>query len=313
MAMSTNDVCKIVTDKIIAEMEKGIIPWEKPWFAPGGFNGAFNRITKRPYSLLNQLLLGEPGEYASMKQWNELGGKIRKGEKANMVVFWKAYYKDVKAAETNEENNGTESGKKRVPFFVLRYYNVFHINQVEGVEPLDIKSEEEKLGEKLKPIKQAEHIMKAYTAHEKIHLSRGRSDQAYYAPITDKIVLPALKQFKTSEAFYETAFHEMTHSTGHKTRLNRFEDNSVAAFGSEDYSKEELVAEIGSASMANMLGIATEKTERNNAAYIQSWLRKLKDDVKFIVSAAGKAEKAVNYILNAVKAEDDSEPAIPFC
>lgn len=291
MALSTNDVCRMVTERVIKEMEKGIIPWEKPWFATEGLTGAFNRVTKRPYSLLNQMLLGEPGEYATMKQWNNLGGKIRKGEHPKMVVFWKAYYKEV---EVKNDDAGTVE-KKSKPFFVLRYYNVFHISQVDGVKPLDIESEEEKRD--LKPIDKAEHIMKSYVANAGLKLTRGRSDRAYYSPMLDKVVLPALKQFRTKEDFYDTAFHEMTHSTGHVTRLNRFENNECAAFGTETYSKEELIAEIGGAALANIAGTATEKTERNNTAYIQGWLRKLKDDVKFIVTAAGKAEKAVDYIL----------------
>lgn len=304
MAMSTNDVCKMVTDRVIAELEKGVIPWEKPWFSPKGLNGAFNRITKRPYSLLNQLILGEPGEYATLKQWNELGGKIRKGEHGRFVVFWKPMYKDV---ETTDENTG-ETVQKSVPFFILRYYKVFHIDQVEGVEPLKQEEDDETNTRENKPLKEAEKIMKGYTEHEGIKLSRGRSDRAYYSPAKDKIVLPALKYFKSSEDFYDTAFHEMTHSTGHQSRLNRFADEKIAAFGTETYSKEELVAEIGSAALANMVGTATEKTERNNTAYIQGWLKRLQNDVKFIVSAAGKAEKAVDYILGTVT-EEETLPA----
>lgn len=305
MAMSTNEVCKMITDRVIKELENGIIPWEKPWIAPKGLTGAFNRITKQPYSLLNQMMLGEPGEYASLKQWNNLGGKIKKGEKGKIVVFWKPYRRNV---EVTDEDTG-ETVQKTVPFFILRYYYVFHISQVKGVKPLNIKDVPE---DKNKPIEKADHIMKAYTMREGIKLSRGRSDSAYYSPALDKIVLPALKYFKTSEGFYDTAFHEMTHSTGHKSRLNRFDEEKSAAFGSETYSKEELVAEIGSAALANFAGTVTEKTERNNAAYIQNWLQPLKNDVKFIVSAAGKAEKAVNYILGKVEEYDDSNEPLPF-
>ena len=107
------------------------------------------------------------------------------------------------------------------------------------------------------------------------------------------------EQYKAINEYYSTTFHELTHSTGHKNRLNRLQTGAVAAFGGEEYSKEELVAEIGSASLMNMLGIETTKTFRNSAAYIQSWLKVLKNDNKFIVSAASKAEKAVNYILAA--------------
>lgn len=301
MAMSQNDIYTMITNRVIAELEKGIIPWEKPWIAPKGLTGAFNRITKKPYSLLNQLFLGEPGEYATLKQWNELGGKIRKGEKGHYVVFWKPYFKE---EEMTDKETG-ETVKRKAHHFCLRYYTVFHIDQVDGVEPLKIEGDEPE--DKNAPIKKAENIMKGYTTHEKIKISRGRSDSAYYSPAHDKIVLPALKYFKNSEAFYDTAFHEMVHSTGHKTRLNRFADEKTAAFGKEEYSKEELVAEIGSAALANYAGTATEDTERNNTAYIQGWLKPLKNDVKFIVNAAGKAEKAVDYILETL--EEEATPA----
>lgn len=289
--MNTNEICEVVTDRIIAELENGIIPWEKPWVVSTGLRGAFNRVSKKPYSILNQFLLGEPGEYATFKQWVELGGKIRKGERSKMVVFWKPLVKEVEVQD--KEDEGEVRKVKRV-FYMLKYYNVFHISQVDGVEPLDLDKEEQKFEHE--PIKEAELIMKNYCSTESIPLSRGKSDSAYYSPSADKIVLPALKQFKRKEEFYGTAFHEMTHSTGHAKRLNRA-DGMASYFGSESYSKEELVAEIGSAAIMNYLGLSTEKTERNNVAYIQSWLRALKDDKRMIVSAAGKAEKAMNYIL----------------
>lgn len=113
----------------------------------------------------------------------------------------------------------------------------------------------------------------------------------------DCVVVPMKEQYKLINEYYSTTFHELTHSTGHKTRLDRLQTGAVAAFGSENYSKEELVAEIGSASIMNLLGIETTKTFRNSAAYIQSWIKVLKNDNKFIVSAASKAEKAVNFIL----------------
>lgn len=124
--MAKANVYEMVTARIIAELEKGNIPWEKPW--TGVRSGAFNRISKRPYSLLNQMLLQHSGEYATFKQWQELGGHVRKGEKSEIVVFWKIF----EAEETNPETGEKET--KKIP--LLRYYNVFHISQVEGVEPL---------------------------------------------------------------------------------------------------------------------------------------------------------------------------------
>ena len=114
----------------------------------------------------------------------------------------------------------------------------------------------------------------------------------------DLIHLPLTNQFKSTEEYYSTAFHEAVHSTGHSSRLDRLTTGANASFGSETYSKEELVAEIGSASILNMLGIETNKSFRNSASYIQSWIKVLKNDTRFIVSATTKAEKAVKYILN---------------
>ena len=257
---------------------------EKPWF--GVRNGAFNRISKKPYSLLNQMLLSRDGEYATFAQWSNLGGKIKKGEKSEIVVFWKI----LPIEETQED--GTKV-IKQVP--LLKYINVFHISQVEGVEPL----QKEKLND-IEPIEQAESILQDYWTREHITVEHIKGDKAFYSPMRDLIQLPLFEQFKDANEYYSTAFHESIHSTMKESRCNRAEErkDKLVAFGSEEYSKEELVAELGSASIMNMLGIETRKSFRNSSAYIQSWLRVLKNDVKFIVSASSKAEKAVNYILN---------------
>lgn len=283
--MAKTNVYEMVTERIIAELEKGVIPWEKPW--TGVRSGAYNRVSKRPYSLLNQMLLKHTGEYATYKQWQDLGGQVKKGEKSEIVVFWKIF-------ETEETNKDTgEKETKKIP--LLRYYNVFHISQVEGVEPL----KPEQLNDEVEPIEEADKIITDYITREHIEFTECRSNEAYYSPSQDAVVVPMKEQYKVINEYYSTTFHELTHSTGHKNRLNRLETGAVAAFGSETYSKEELVAEIGSASLMNLLGIETVKTFRNSAAYIQSWLQVLRNDNKFIVSASSKAEKAVNYILAA--------------
>lgn len=283
--MAKTNVYEMVTERIIAELEKGVIPWEKPW--TGVKSGAYNRVSKRPYSLLNQMLLKHTGEYATYKQWQDLGGQVKKGEKSEIVVFWKIF----EAEETNKDTGEKET--KKIP--LLRYYNVFHISQVEGVEPLA----PEQLNDEVEPIEEADKIITDYITREHIEFTECRSNEAYYSPSQDAVVVPMKEQYKVINEYYSTTFHELTHSTGHKNRLNRLETGAVAAFGSETYSKEELVAEIGSASLMNLLGIETVKTFRNSAAYIQSWLQVLRNDNKFIVSASSKAEKAVNYILAA--------------
>lgn len=279
--MAGKNVYDMVTERIIAELEKGSIPWDKPW--TGVRSGAYNRVSKKAYSLLNQMLLKHTGEYATFKQWTDLGGHIKKGEKSEMVVFWKIFEKEEINSDTGEKE------VQKIP--MLRYYNVFHISQVEGVEPLAIPFRD------VEPIEEADKVIADYVARENIEFTECASNEAYYSPSRDCVVVPMKEQYKLINEYYSTTFHELTHSTGHKNRLDRLKSGQNAAFGSENYSKEELVAEIGSASIMNLLGIETKKTFRNSAAYIQNWLQVLKNDSKFIVSAAGRAEKAVNYIM----------------
>ena len=270
------DIYKEVTDRIIAEMETGLIPWQKPWVASGG---CVSYATGKPYSLLNQMLLGRPGEYATFKQIQAAGGYVRKGEKAHMVVFWKWI-------ESEDEETGE---KKEIPF--LRYYNVFHIDQCEGLKPKHTKP----LPQTIDADQTAEAIICGYLKTSGVKLNHEQGDRAFYSPSADSITLPLLAQFKETAEYYSTAFHEMVHSTGHMSRLNRLE--KTAFFGTEAYSKEELIAEIGASALVNHAGLETANSFRNNTAYVQNWLQVLKNDKKFIVSAAGKAEKAVDMIL----------------
>lgn len=279
--MASLNVYEMVTERIIKQLEQGTIPWQKPW---GGVrSGAFNRISKRPYSLKNQLLLEHPGEYCSFQQWKSLGGHIKKGAKSEFVVFWKII-------DVEEKNDKGEIVKKKLP--LLRYYNVFHISQVDGVEPL-----KDNLNTEIEPIEEADRIIKNYVDREQLVFNECKSNKAYYAPLIDTVVVPLKEQYSNISEYYSTTFHELVHSSGSKNRLNRLETSNLASFGSETYSKEELVAEIGSASILNYLGIETKGTFQNSASYIESWLQVLRNDNKFIVSASSKAEKAVNYIL----------------
>ena len=276
-------VYEMVTDRIIEQLQNGIIPWEKPW--TGIRSGAFNRVSKKSYSLLNQMLLKHDGEYATFKQWQDLGGHVRKGEKSEIVVFWK-----IQPVESEKEDGTKEV--KQIP--LLRYFNVFHISQVDGVEPLQADNLKE-----IEPIEQAENILHDYWTREGITVEHKTGDDAYYSPGRDLIHLPLFEQFKDANEYYSTAFHESVHSTMKESRCNRAEErkDKLVAFGSDEYSKEELVAELGSASLMNIIGIETKRSFRNSSAYIQNWLSVLQNDVKFIVSASSKAEKAVNYIL----------------
>ncbi|MBR5596620.1 MAG: DUF1738 domain-containing protein [Lachnospiraceae bacterium] len=267
----SKSVYEMVTDRIIKQLESGIIPWEKPW--TGVRSGAYNRVSKRSYSLLNQMLLSKDGEWATFKQWTDLGGKIKRGEKSSFVVFWKV----LPVEEVQEDGTKTI---KQIP--LLKYINVFHISQVEGVEPL----KKEELND-IEPIEKAEEVLKDYWTREQITVEHIKGDKAFYSPIRDYIQLPLFEQFKDANEYYSTAFHESVHSTMSERRCNRAEER-----------KDKLVAELGSANLMNIIGIETRKSFRNSSAYIQNWLSVLRNDVKFIVSASSKAEKAVNYILN---------------
>ncbi len=273
------DIYAAVTDRILAQLEQGSIPWLKPWVSAGK---AVSHTTGKPYSLLNQMLLGRPGEYLTFKQCSVAGGKVKKGEKAQLVVFWKWI------TQEDEETGET----KEVPF--LRYYNVFHIDQCEDISAK--YTTEAAFPDGASTVETAQVIIDDYLGREGIKLTHTEGDRAFYRPFTDEIVLPLRKQFVNTAEYYGTVFHEISHSTGHVSRLNRL--TSAAFFGSEEYSKEELVAEISAAALVNHCGLESSTSLRNNAAYIQNWLSVLRGDKRFIVSAAGKAEKAVNLILN---------------
>ena len=270
------DIYATITDRMISEMEQGQIPWRKSWMVSGL---AISHTTGKPYSLLNQMLLGKAGEWLTFKQVNAEGGYVRKGEKASICVFWKWIEKE------DEETGETT----QVPF--LKYYNVFHLSQCEGISA----KYEQELTKTANADETAENIVAEYTKREGVTIEHVEGNQAYYQPTMDRIVLPMMKQFAETAEYYGTAFHEMIHSTGHMKRLNRLD--ATAHFGGKDYSKEELVAEIGSSALVHHCGLETQESFRNNTAYIQSWLSVLKNDKRFIVSASSKAEKAVRFIL----------------
>ena len=275
------NIYQIITDRIIAQLEKGIIPWSKPWIGVRDY--AYSRSTGKPYSLLNQILLDKPGEYLTFKQCSEAGGRIRKGEKSSIVVFWRIYDKKTTA----------EDGTVKVEHIpLLKYINVFHVDQCEGIEP---KYKQAVLND-FDPITEAEQIAQQYSERTGVKIINTCQNQAFYRPSEDAIYTPLKEQFRSPAHYYATLFHEMGHSTGHESRLNRI--SKGAAFGSEEYSKEELVAEMTSAVLMNRLNMETEATIDNTAAYIKSWLDVLKKDNRMIVSAASRAEKAVNLILN---------------
>ena len=278
-----NKVYQIVTERMIAIIEEAIkngdvLPWQKPW----NVNSiARNWVSQKPYRGINIFLL-RGGEWLT---WNQICDEqkknpkvhLKKGSKASLVVYFN--FKD----RTDEETGEVE----RIPF--LRYYNVYNIADVEGLEakhaPVTYEHD---------PIEEAERMSNDYLDREKIKLNIHEIDRAFYSPGMDEITIPPMERFKEISEYYSTLFHEMTHSTGHSKRLNRL--TATAHFGDKNYSKEELVAEMGAAMLCGRIGIEN-KTVDNSAAYLRSWIKALKDDTTMLVSAAGKAQKAVDFIM----------------
>lgn len=296
--MANFDAYQMVTDRICAMLEKGFIPWQRPWAMAKTV--AWSGCDGHTYSLLNQILLADPdkkynsfeeiaadvaGEWVTFKQAINRGGCVRKGEHGRKVVFFKMIPK------TEQDEDGNEK-TKTIPF--LSVSTVFKISQCDGLEQKYHTDANELYS--FDADQTADQIADDYAAREGVKINYVHGNSAYYSPALDAVTLPLREQFKESGEFYSTLFHELTHSTGHAKRLNRIKTN--AAFGSDDYSAEELVAEIGSSSILATLGIETSETFRNNAAYIQNWLKALRGDKRMIVTAASRAEKAVRLILN---------------
>lgn len=298
-------VCDIVTERFMDQLSKGQIPWEKPWISVKGSRvGGWSHNDGRSYSLINQMMLPHPGEYITYRQIRDEGGKLKKGAKGYPIVFWKSYQATVKG-----DNNVDE--EKTIP--VLRYYTVFDLEDVEGIEPKyqEDLSELEGLKEPQK-CKAAEAIVKSYVERTGLTLRNDKaSNEAYYMPLNDTVVMPLKKQFKKKAEYYSTLFHELIHSTGHRSRLNRL-GTGTAARG-KAYSLEELVAEIGASAVLYNLGIETKDSVKNSAAYIQSWLKALGDDHNMIIKASARAQKAVRFLFGdeSVTPHGDVKPLAP--
>ena len=295
--MSNNAVYELVTQRVVSLLESGVIPWRKPWITAelDGNNIPRNAVSKRRYRGINSFLLGlspyaDP-RWLTFKQAKELGGFVKSGEKASPVVFWK--WLEIEDEETGE--------KKDIPF--LRYYSVFNVEQTEGCKVAELpKVEKPCLASRLEA---AENVVSGMPNAPAIYHDGGSA--AYYRPSNDTVHMPELEYFLSTEGYYSTLFHELGHSTGHETRLNRPGITELASFGSEKYSKEELVAEFTAAFLTNHCGIDNHIPQ--NAAYIDSWLSALKKDVKMAVIAAAQAQKAADYILGAAYEEEVGEAA----
>lgn len=272
---------QIITDRITALLEAGVCPWVKPWNAEAGMPR--NLFSQREYRGINIWMLGAQSYsspfWATYRQVEQAGGQVRKGEKSTPIVFWK-----VGVGEDEE------TGKTRRTF-LLRHYWVFNAAQVDGIAvpvlPEDVTYEHT-------PLEQCEKVVTNYPLRPTILHGDSR---AYYRPSTDSIHMPDMQLFSQAERYYSTLFHEMTHSTGHKDRLNRATLVDAVRFGDRSYAKEELVAEMGAAYLCGVTGIVNETVD-NSAAYLAGWLKTLRNDPKMLVQAAGAAQKAVDHILN---------------
>ena len=275
------DIYQEITDRIIEKLEAGIIPWRKPWVD----GMPINYVSRNEYSGVNLLLLPQSGEWLTFLQAKQAGGGIKKGEKGTTIVKYGTYEK--------KDDNAADDEEREIKRY-LKTYSVFHISQCEGIESKLPASGI--INPDINPNEEAEKTLQAYVKREKIKLELLDDSQgAYYNPTRDLIRMPSREKFNSNADFYSVAFHESAHSTGHKSRLDRISKH--AAFGSGEYSKEELVAEIAASYLNNVHGLETKSSFDNTAAYIRSWVKKFMDDKKMIVQAAAAAQKAANFIL----------------
>ena len=297
--MSVDTIYQMITDRILTMLEEGTVPWRKPWNA-GGAPG--NLVSGKPYRGVNVFLLGT-APYASpwwlsFKQAKTLGGSVKKGEKGSVVIFWKI----------DKATDPTTGELRTVP--MLRYYRVWNLDQCEGVRvPKGRITESD--GPPLSDadrIAAAEKIAASYVDGPTLEHAGGA---AYYRPTTDTVTMPPLSVFHGAAEYYSTLFHELGHSTGHASRLARFDEYRVHEFGSAEYGREELIAEMTSAFLCGEAGILPA-TITNSAAYIAGWRKAIKGDPRAVIVAAGAAQKAADRIVgrtsdNAVTADADAE------
>ena len=270
-----SSVYSIITEQIVQQLESGVAPWRKPW----NVAQPANLLSRKPYRGINVLLLAVRGYgspyWLTYKQATMLGGNVRRGEHGTKVVFWK-----IGTRETEDADGDTIERKS----ILLRYYTVFNVEQCEGIaSPTAAPA--------VNAIEECERIVRQMPNPPAMQ----QDGRAWYRPSTDTVGMPSRNVFNSAEEYYSTLFHELTHSTGHTSRVGREGIEKLNTFGSESYSKEELIAEMGAAMLAGVAGIE-RKTLSNSAAYLQSWINVLKSDSRMVVSAASQAQKAADYI-----------------
>lgn len=277
MAKPKMSVDEIITETIVARMEEEGLPvWRKPWS-----HGRSVSRAGHVYTGINAWLLPN-GEYITFNQIKKESGKLTKGSKSQLVVGH---------IIKKEMRDGVEHEK----YAGKRYYRVFNITDTD-LEPKHSHIYEPK--EATEKELEEQHLalgtlIENFCKFDGIFLSIMGSNRAYYSPSEDKIVVPKLSQYESVAEYYSTLSHEAVHSTGHNTRLKRFEH---ATFGDHSYSEEELVAEFGAGMLSAEYGVMDEQSLNNTAAYIKSWAKKLRDNPKWVYKASSQAKKAVEYI-----------------
>lgn len=298
-----NDVCAAVTQRIVAALEAGTVPWKKPWHSVPG--APENAVTRRPYRGLNVVLLSVPdyadNRWLTFRQARELGGSVRKGERSTEVAFWKPVERTSGTGGDAEEE---EARARRYP--LLRTYHVFNVQQCEGLRlPVRPDGPYDRANGR---ISRAENVARYMPDPPSI---REGGANAWYRPSDDLVGLPPIGKFRTPDAYYATLFHELGHSTGHVKRLARPGVTGSAAFGSDDYSREELVAELASAFLCCLAGLDNSLAD-DSASYIAGWLKVLKGDPKAVIVASGQAQRASEWVLGRTAGlAEHPLPALP--
>jgi antirestriction protein ArdC len=289
-------MCKtydIINRRIMELLEGGTVPWRKTWNAAS--NSPKNMVSKKDYRGINVFLLAcmpySSPYWMTYKQVSDKGGHVRKGEKSTIVIFWK--WLDKKDAGGDDADTVAVNGK--IP--MLRYYNVFNMEQVEGIE---LPPATETINT-FTPIETAQQVIAGMPYRPEI---KHGGNSASYSPMLDYVKLPVPEAFDSPEEYYSTAFHELSHATGHASRVGRKGILEPSYFGSHEYSKEELVAEMGTAFLCGHAGIE-QGTIVNSVAYIRGWLKALKNDKMLLVHAAAQAQKSADFILNRKGGEEN--------
>jgi antirestriction protein ArdC len=289
------DVYSIVTEQVIAALETGTVPWHKPWSAETGLPR--NLLSGKAYRGINPFLLGcvqaangfESPYWLTYKQASERGGHVRRGETSSLVVFWKRL-DPVKVHKVRDHDTGEMIEMATLgASMVLRYYNVFNVEQCEEIEYPRTKVARHHW----EPLDECDAVVRDYLRRGPQLVEGG--PRAAYSPSMDKLFMPERDRFENAPGYYSTIFHEMTHSTGHAKRLARKDLLESHGFGDASYSREELVAEMGAAMLCGVVGIE-QLTVPNSAAYVASWLDKLRGDKRLILTAAAQAQKASDLI-----------------